>query len=201
MILLIDNYDSFTYNLVQYFKQIEENVVVYRNDQITVPEIEQMDPDLIVLSPGPGHPAETGVCRDVLHRFHKRTPILGICLGHQLIVEYFGGSVAKGERPMHGKVTPIMHDGRTVFEQLPDFIQVTRYHSLQTPERHLPDSIEVSAKSEDGVVMAVRHQLWPVEGIQFHPESILTEHGFEMLRNAYRKALEVRPSQAKVVLT
>ncbi|MGI8313571.1 anthranilate synthase component II [Halobacillus mangrovi] len=200
MILIIDNYDSFTYNLVQYFKQLDNHVVVYRHDKVTVARIEEADPDLIVLSPGPGHPEESGVCKEVVDVFHQKTPILGICLGHQLIVDYFGGKVAKGHRPMHGKVSAVTHDGRTVFEGMETPLNVTRYHSLITPAENLPLSLEVSARTTDGVVMAIRHKELPIEGLQFHPESILTESGFEMLENVYRNALAIRNRQLSGVL-
>jgi anthranilate synthase/aminodeoxychorismate synthase-like glutamine amidotransferase len=200
MILIIDNYDSFTYNLVQYFRQLDRSVVVYRNDEVTVEEIEKEDPDLIVLSPGPGNTDETGVSKEVLKTFHHHYPMLGICLGHQLIVDFFGGRVAKGQKPMHGKVSSITHDGRTVFEGIPSPMNVTRYHSLITPENTIPSSLEVSAYTEDGVVMAIRHKGYPIEGIQFHPESILTDHGFEMLDNAYRRAVAFRNQERDGVL-
>ncbi len=189
MILILDNYDSFTYNLVQYFKQIDKDVKVYRNDQTSIECIKKLNPDFIVLSPGPGSPTETGVCRDVLEHFHKTIPILGICLGHQLIVDFFGGTVREGARPMHGKVTRINHDGNSVFRDIPENVQVTRYHSLHTPAKELPNTLEVSAVSEDGVVMAVRHRTLPIEGIQFHPESIMTDYGYQMLVNAYHSAV------------
>ena len=189
MILILDNYDSFTYNLVQYFKQIDKDVKVYRNDQTSIECIKRLNPDFIVLSPGPGSPHRAGVCRDVLEHFHRPKPILGICLGHQLIVDFFGGTVREGARPMHGKVTKINHDGKTVFRNIPEDVQVTRYHSLHTPPKELPNMIEVSAVSEDGVVMAVRHRTLPIEGIQFHPESIMTDYGYQMLVNAYHSAV------------
>lgn len=201
MILIIDNYDSFTYNLVQYFKQITDDVVVCRNDEWTLEKVRQSDPDLIVLSPGPGSPQETGISRDVLEHFHGTTPILGICLGHQLIVDFFGGEVTKGDRPMHGKVSTIIHDRKTVFMNLPEKLRVTRYHSLQTPIESLPNDLEVSAVTDDGVVMAIRHNRYPIEGIQYHPESILTEYGFDMLNNAYKRALTYRNRSLDVVLT
>ncbi|MBH0230411.1 anthranilate synthase component II [Halobacillus yeomjeoni] len=200
MIWIIDNYDSFTYNLVQYFKQIEDDVVVCQNDRTTIQEIETNHPDLIVLSPGPGNPQETGISREVINHFKGTIPILGICLGHQLIVDYFGGEVTKGERPMHGKVTPILHDGKTIFKDLPEKVGVTRYHSLQTPWKTLPEDLEVSARTEDGVVMAVRHVDLPIEGIQYHPESIMTDYGFEMLKNAYENALTYKTIQHHEVL-
>ncbi|MBA2175068.1 aminodeoxychorismate/anthranilate synthase component II [Halobacillus locisalis] len=188
MIVIIDNYDSFTYNLFQYFQQMTGDVRVYRNDQVTTSELFEIGATLLVLSPGPGHPGETGVSADVLREFSGKVPILGICLGHQLIVDFFGGSVIKGLQPMQGKVTRVTHDGQTIFENLPSSLQVTRYHSLVTPADQLPPSLEVSATSEDGVVMAVRHRHLPVEGIQFHPESIMTEYGYDMLYSAYQRA-------------
>lgn len=199
MIIIIDNYDSFTYNLVQYFKQMDKSVLVYRNDQVTVKEIYQNKPNLIVLSPGPGSPEEGGVCRKILREFSQTIPILGVCLGHQLIVDYFGGKVEKGAKPMQGKVTQMSHDGRTVFEATPSPLRVTRYHSLHTPSHLLPTSLEVSAVSEDGVVMAVRHRSLPIEGIQFHPESIMTEYGFEMLENVLKSAIAYRSKKAGMV--
>lgn len=189
MIVIIDNYDSFTYNLVQYFKQMDEEVVVFRNDEVTLAELMVKSPDLIVLSPGPGKPEESGICKKVLQHFYTSIPILGVCLGHQLIVEYFGGSIQEGKQPMHGKVTMITHDGRCIFRGVPNPVQVTRYHSFQTPFEDIPICLEISAMSEDSVVMGVRHHSYPVEGIQFHPESILTECGFQMTENAYRRAL------------
>ncbi|WP_079477752.1 anthranilate synthase component II [Halobacillus salinus] len=197
MILIIDNYDSFTYNLFQYFKQMTSEVLVVRNDQLTMEEIEDWKPALIVLSPGPGNPGETGVSVEVLRVFSGRIPILGICLGHQLIVEFFGGEVVKGKQPMQGKVTTISHDGKTLFHGLPAPLKVTRYHSLVTPEAPLPSCLEVSARSQDNVVMSVRHRMLPIEGIQFHPESIMTEYGFDMLKQAYEQALHYRKEKVR----
>lgn len=189
MIIIIDNYDSFTYNLFQYFQQMTNEVYVCRNDQVTIRQIKEWKPSLIVISPGPGHPGETGVSQEVLKSFSGTIPILGICLGHQLIVDFFGGEVEKGVKPVQGKVTTITHDKKTLFKGLPESLRVTRYHSLVTPETSMPDCLEVSARSQDGVVMAVRHRVLPIEGIQFHPESIMTECGFEMLQQAYQEAL------------
>ncbi|UOQ95272.1 aminodeoxychorismate/anthranilate synthase component II [Halobacillus shinanisalinarum] len=200
MIVMIDNYDSFTYNLFQYFKQLDEDVTVFRNDQVTIAEIEGLDAELIVISPGPGHPADTGICREVLSHFFRTTPILGICLGHQMIVEFFGGKIEKGVRPVHGKVSAVTHDGKSVFHKLPCSLKVTRYHSLQTPAEELPLMLEISSMTEDSVVMGVRHHIYPVEGIQFHPESILTECGFQMLENAYKQALAFREKREKGVM-
>ncbi|RWZ58799.1 aminodeoxychorismate/anthranilate synthase component II [Halobacillus fulvus] len=199
MIVIIDNYDSFTYNLVQYFKQMTEEVLVFRNDRISVEQMEEIDPHMIVLSPGPGHPSEVQICREIMQAFGEQTPILGICLGHQVIVDFYDGKVTKGDRPMQGKVTPITHDGKTVFENIPSAIEVTRYHSLQTPAESIPHCLVISAMSDDGVVMAVRHQYLPVEGIQFHPESIRTEYGYEMLENAYRRACDFKLKKAEMV--
>jgi anthranilate synthase/aminodeoxychorismate synthase-like glutamine amidotransferase len=190
MIVIIDNYDSFTYNLVQYFKQMDKEVVVKRNDDWEMREIHDLEPDLIVISPGPGRPEESGVCEEVLRVFGGNIPILGICLGHQLIVTHFGGRIEKGFRPMHGKVSRVMHDGRRLFHQLPGLLKVTRYHSLEADNLTIPAELEVTAISDDGVIMGVRHKSKMMEGIQFHPESILTEYGFEMLENYYRQAVQ-----------
>lgn len=183
MIVMIDNYDSFTYNLYQYMKQIDSDVLVFRNDEITIPDMETISPDMILLSPGPGNPKESGISNEVLSHFYKKIPILGVCLGHQMIIEVFGGKVIKGEQPMHGKVTPIVHDGKTVFSKVPSPTQVTRYHSLVADPKCIPNCLEVSAWADDGTIMAVRHKDYIVEGIQFHPESIMTEAGFQMLEN------------------
>ncbi|WP_101842220.1 aminodeoxychorismate/anthranilate synthase component II [Halobacillus sp. Marseille-P3879] len=197
MIVIIDNYDSFTYNLVQYFKQMEERVVVYRNDEITLAQLILQKPTLLVLSPGPGHPGETGICKKALQHFAGSVPVLGVCLGHQLIVEHFGGRTIEGEQPVHGKVTRITHDGRSVFQDLPTPIKVTRYHSLLASLEEMPICLEISAMSEDSVVMAVRHNKFPVEGIQFHPEAILTEYGYEMLENVYTNAVRFMKQKKK----
>lgn len=188
MIVIIDNYDSFTYNLVQYYKQIESDVRVFRNDEITVQQIEQFQPHLIVLSPGPGTPKETGICRNILEAFHQQIPILGVCLGFQLIVEFYGGSIIKGTEPMHGKVTEIEHDQLGVFTSIPSPASVTRYHSLIADSNAVPLVLKVSSLDGRGTIMGVRHQTYPVEGVQFHPESILTENGFQMIQNSYEQA-------------
>ncbi|MFC7319539.1 anthranilate synthase component II [Halobacillus campisalis] len=199
MIVIIDNYDSFTYNLVQYFKQMDNQVMVYRNDDLTLATLRSCDPDMIVLSPGPGNTNETGICREVLGFLYKTVPILGVCLGHQLIVDYFGGQIVEGKKPMHGKVSKMIHDGRSVFEHIPNPVQVTRYHSLEASIEQMPICLEISAMSHDSSVMAVRHNAYPVEGIQFHPESILTEWGFEMLENFYSKAKKFSNDRRKEV--
>lgn len=183
MIVMIDNYDSFTYNLYQYITEIAGEVLVYRHDQVTVPDIEKLSPEAIVLSPGPGSPVESGICKDVLQHFYRTTPVIGICLGHQIIVETFGGQVEKGKKPMHGKVTSIKHDGMGIFQQIPSPTCVTRYHSLVASV--VPDCLEVSAVAEDGAIMGVRHKEYQIEGIQFHPEAILTEQGYKMLENFF----------------
>ncbi|QAS53141.1 anthranilate synthase component II [Halobacillus litoralis] len=199
MIVIIDNYDSFTYNLFQYFKQMDTEVMVKRNDEVTSAQIQSMNPDLIVLSPGPGDPSESGVSEEILQKFGKCTPVLGICLGHQLIVKHFGGEIEKGVRPMHGKVTSMTHDDQAIFCHLPRQVNVTRYHSLQVNPASMPEELEVTAVSEDGVIMGVRHRHYPIEGIQFHPESILTDYGFEMLCNMLKQAIRFRESQKEGV--
>ncbi|KGX91325.1 anthranilate synthase subunit II [Pontibacillus halophilus JSM 076056 = DSM 19796] len=188
MIVMIDNYDSFTYNLYQYLSllNVDECVRVVRNDEITVQELEELRPSAIILSPGPGRPSQSGICQAALEHFKGTVPILGICLGHQLIIETFGGQVHKGKRPMHGKVTNILHDGETVFQDIPTPTKVTRYHSLVGNVSTLPDCLMVTARDEEGVIMGIRHHHDAIEGIQFHPESILTEHGLQMLQNFFQ---------------
>jgi anthranilate synthase/aminodeoxychorismate synthase-like glutamine amidotransferase len=183
MLLVIDNYDSFTYNLVQYLGELGAELEVYRNDAITVDEIERFAPAGIVVSPGPGAPAEAGVSMPVIRRCAERIPILGVCLGHQAIGEVFGGVVERGPVPVHGKTALIHHDGRGVFAGLPSPFEATRYHSLVVRRAGLPACLEVSAESEDGLIMGLRHRTLPVEGVQFHPESILTASGKALLGN------------------
>ena len=188
MLLMIDNYDSFTYNLVQYFGELGEAVEVVRNDALTVDQIAAMQPDRIVISPGPCTPNEAGVSLELLARLSGRVPILGVCLGHQSIGQAFGGKVVRAREIMHGKTSPIRHRGRGVFAGLPDPFEATRYHSLVVEKDSLPDCLEVTAwtEREDGSIdeiMGLRHRTLPVEGVQFHPESILTQHGHDMLRN------------------
>jgi anthranilate synthase component 2 len=183
MLLMIDNYDSFTYNLVQYFGELGEHVEVVRNDQITLSQIEQMAPARICISPGPCSPAEAGISIDVLRHFAGRLPMLGVCLGHQAIGAAFGGTVVRARRLMHGKTDQIAHDGRGVFARLPQSYTVTRYHSLAILREDLPDCLEVTASTPDGEIMGVRHRQHLIEGVQFHPESILTEHGHALLKN------------------
>ena len=183
MILMIDNYDSFTYNLVQYLGQLGEEVAVHRNDAITLDEIEAMNPEAIFLSPGPCSPEQAGITVDVVRRFHRRIPLMGVCLGHQAIGHAFGGRVVRADRIMHGKTSPILNDGRTIFQGLPSPFPAGRYHSLIVERESLPDCLEVSAETEEGEIMGLRHRTLPVEGIQFHPESILTPGGKRIIRN------------------
>jgi anthranilate synthase/aminodeoxychorismate synthase-like glutamine amidotransferase len=183
VILMIDNYDSFTYNLVQYLGVLGSEVEVHRNDKITLDEIESMKPERIVISPGPGTPQSAGITISMIERFHPKVPILGVCLGHQAIGAAFGGRVLHAARIMHGKTSEISHDSKGVFSDLPDPITATRYHSLAVERESLPSCLEVSAEAEDGEIMGLRHRQYPVEGIQFHPESILTKEGMNILRN------------------
>jgi anthranilate synthase/aminodeoxychorismate synthase-like glutamine amidotransferase len=183
MIVVIDNYDSFTYNLVQYLGELGETPQVYRNDAITVDEIAALAPEAIVISPGPCTPAEAGVCTPGIAALVGRLPILGVCLGHQCIGAALGAPVVRGRAPVHGKTSLIHHDGRTIFQGVPSPLVGTRYHSLVIDEAGLPECLEVSARTEDGVIMGVRHRAALVEGVQFHPESVLTEHGHAILKN------------------
>ena len=183
MLLLIDNYDSFTYNLYQYLGELGASVEVVRNDQITLDDIAEMAPERIVISPGPGAPSEAGISKDVIRRFAGKTPIFGVCLGHQCIGEVFGGIVEGAGEILHGKVSQVTHDGRGVFADIASPIEATRYHSLAIRPDSIPDVLEVSARSESGVIMGVRHRTLRVEGVQFHPESILTPDGHAILRN------------------
>jgi anthranilate synthase/aminodeoxychorismate synthase-like glutamine amidotransferase len=183
MILVLDNYDSFTYNLVQYLGELGATMRVARNDKITLEEIERLKPERIVISPGPGYPDGAGVSLGIIRRFHQGTPILGVCLGHQAIGQAFGGTVTRAGKQMHGKTSCIHHDGHGVFANLPQDFEATRYHSLVVLDKGLPPDLEVSARAEDGEIMGLRHRRFPVEGVQFHPESILTVEGKALLRN------------------
>ena len=183
MILMIDNYDSFTYNLVQYLGELGADVRVYRNDQITVAEIEAMAPEKIVISPGPCTPTEAGISCDVIREFAGGVPLLGVCLGHQCIGEVFGGEIVRAPALFHGKTSMIYHDGKTIFRGLTRPFEATRYHSLVIRRETFPDCLEVSAETDDGVIMGVRHREHLVEGVQFHPESILTREGKQLLAN------------------
>mgnify|MGYP001045161807 CR=1 FL=1 len=187
MILVIDNYDSFTYNLVQYLGELGEEVKVYRNDEIDIAGIEALAPDHILISPGPCTPNEAGISLDVISHFKGVVPIFGVCLGHQAIGQAFGGNVIRAERLMHGKTSEIQHTGGSVFEGLPVPFTATRYHSLIVEKETLPDELEITAWTEEGEIMGLRHKQYPVEGVQFHPESIITDHGHQMLRNFLKR--------------
>ena len=184
MLLVIDNYDSFTYNLVQYLGELGADMKVLRNDEITVDKIESdLRPERILISPGPGTPDSAGITLETIERFAGKLPILGVCLGHQAIGQHFGGKVSRAPEPVHGKPVAIIHDGKSIFEGLPEKFNAGRYHSLIVERDGIPECLEISAESPDGLVMALRHRELPIEGVQFHPESILTEHGKQMLAN------------------
>ena len=183
MLLVIDNYDSFTFNLVQYLGELGADLEVHRNDQITVKEIEKMGPERIVLSPGPCTPKEAGICVPLVKKLAGKFPILGVCLGHQSIAEAFGARVIRAPYLMHGKTSQIHHDRKTLFKGLPQDFTATRYHSLMVERDSLPESLDVSASTADGLIMGLRHKKHPIEGVQFHPESILTDTGKNLLRN------------------
>ncbi|MCA1066549.1 aminodeoxychorismate/anthranilate synthase component II [Rossellomorea sp. AcN35-11] len=191
MILMIDNYDSFTYNLVQFLGELGEELLVKRNDEITVDEIEALSPDYLMISPGPCSPNEAGVSMEAIRTFAGKIPIFGVCLGHQSIAQVFGGDVIRAERLMHGKVSPMLHDGKTIFEGMPNPFDATRYHSLIVKRETLPGCFDISAETKEGEIMAIRHKHLPIEGVQFHPESIMTEQGKQLLLNflvTYKKA-------------
>ncbi|AOT72594.1 anthranilate synthase component II [Geosporobacter ferrireducens] len=183
MILMIDNYDSFTYNLKQYLSCLQEEVLVYRNNHIDLEEIKKINPNMIVLSPGPCTPNEAGICIDVVKSFKGKIPILGICLGHQTIGQVFGGKIVKALEPVHGKVHPISHNNQGVFKGLKNPLKVTRYHSLVIERESLPVCFEITAETGEGEIMGIRHKEYMIEGVQFHPEAILTEMGMELLDN------------------
>ena len=183
MILMLDNYDSFTYNLVQYLGELGAEVSVFRNDRISVQEVEALRPSHIVISPGPCTPNEAGITLELIARLAGRVPLLGVCLGHQAIGQAFGGKVVRARKVMHGKVSRIGHDGTGIFEKIPNQFVATRYHSLVVERASLPGCLEVTAQAEDGEIMGLRHRSLPVQGVQFHPEALLTEHGHKMLQN------------------
>jgi len=183
MLLVIDNYDSFTFNLVQYLRMLGEEVAVKRNDEIGVKDIEEMRPGKLVLSPGPCTPAEAGICIEAIRYFSGRIPILGVCLGHQAIGAAFGGKIVRAARLMHGKTSPIIHDRKAIYRGLPSPFEAGRYHSLLIEEATMPACLEISARTPEGEIMGVRHKQYEVEGIQFHPESVLTPYGMDLLRN------------------
>jgi anthranilate synthase/aminodeoxychorismate synthase-like glutamine amidotransferase len=183
MILMLDNYDSFTYNLVQYLGELAARVEVFRNDEISIEKIEEMRPSHIVISPGPCTPNEAGISLSLIERFAGKVPILGVCLGHQAIGQAFGGKVVRAQQVMHGKTSRIRHDENGLFEKVPNDFVATRYHSLAVERGSLPACLAITAESEDGEIMGLRHRSLPVEGVQFHPEAMLTEHGHRMLQN------------------
>ncbi|MEH7550577.1 aminodeoxychorismate/anthranilate synthase component II [Bacillus altitudinis] len=190
MILMIDNYDSFTYNLVQYLGELGEELIVKRNDQVTIQEIEELKPDFLMISPGPCSPDEAGISMEAIKHFAEKIPIFGVCLGHQSIAQVFGGDVIRAERLMHGKTSEIEHDGKGVFTGLQNPLVATRYHSLIVKDETLPECFVRTARTKEGELMAIRHKELPIESVQFHPESIMTSFGKEMLRNfieTYRK--------------
>jgi len=183
MILVLDNYDSFTYNLVQYFGELGAELVVRRNDRTTIDEVEELHPEKICISPGPGTPDEAGISNDLIRHFGPRIPVLGVCLGHQCIGQVYGGEVVRAERIMHGKTSPILHEGDGVFRGLPIPFEATRYHSLIVRRETLPEELEVVAETSDREIMGLRHRQHPVHGVQFHPESIMTGEGKRLLAN------------------
>ena len=183
MLLIIDNYDSFTYNLVQYFAVLGCDVVVKRNDEITIPEIEALDPERICISPGPGRPEDAGISNELIRQLGPKKPILGVCLGHQCIGAVFGGDVVPASRLMHGKTSPVRHHGIGVFANLPDPFEATRYHSLIVRRETLPACLEITAETSEGEVMGLQHREFPIHGVQFHPESVLTADGMTLLKN------------------
>lgn len=183
MLLVIDNYDSFTYNLVQYFGELGADPQVKRNDAITPGEVEKMKPQKIVISPGPGRPEEAGISKELIRKFGGKVPILGVCLGHQCMGEVYGGKVVRAGRLMHGKTSPIQHDGKGVFQGLPNPFEATRYHSLIVEKNSVPSCLEVCAETAEGEIMGLRHREYPVHGVQFHPESILSKEGKDLLAN------------------
>lgn len=202
MLLMLDNYDSFTYNIVQYFGELGETVIVKRNDEISLDEIEQLQPAYLVISPGPCAPAQAGISLEAIRRFAGQIPILGVCLGHQAIGEAFGGRVVRARQVMHGRLSPVFHHDQGVFRALPQPVTVTRYHSLVVEQASLPDSLEITAwttvdhQAGDTVdeIMGLRHKTLPVEGVQFHPESILSEAGHQLLKNFLDEWRDFRPS-------
>ena len=188
MILMIDNYDSFVYNLVQYLGQLNEEVIIKRNDEISIEEIENLNPEMILLSPGPCSPNESGICIDIVNHFKGKKPIFGICLGHQTIGHVFGANIIKAIRPVHGKVNSIRHNNTGVFENLNNPLNVTRYHSLIIDNNNLPKDLEITAVTDENEIMGIRHKKYLIEGVQFHPEAILSEQGHDILRNFLKQA-------------
>jgi anthranilate synthase component II len=182
-LVLIDNYDSFTFNLVHYFEELDAKISVYQNDKINIDQIQALKPDAIIISPGPGSPKDSGISLEAIKNFAGIIPILGVCLGHQSIAEVFGGEIIRAPYPMHGKIDNINHNNSSVFKDLPQSFKITRYHSLMIDPLSLPDDIEITATTNDNIIMAIRHKKYNIHGVQFHPESITTEHGHKMLQN------------------
>lgn len=183
MLLMIDNYDSFVYNLVRYFRELDEDIEVYRNDKITIEEIEEKHYEGIIISPGPKNPKEAGLSLEIINKFKGKVPILGICLGHQCIGESFNAKITKGEYPVHGKVSEVIHNNEGIFKDLKNPLNVTRYHSLIVSEIDFPEELVITAETSDGVIMGIRHKEYPIYGVQFHPEAELTEEGHKLLKN------------------
>ena len=183
MLLMIDNYDSFVYNLVRYFEELDEEIIVYRNDKITIEEIKKLDISGIVISPGPKNPKKAGISLEILEEFKGVMPILGICLGHQCIGHYFKGNIIKGEKPIHGKISYIKHNGEGLFKNIQTPLRVTRYHSLVIDRESIPPCLEITSETEDKVIMGVKHKEYPIYGVQFHPEAEMTEEGHDILHN------------------
>ena len=194
MILMIDNYDSFTYNLVHYLNMLNERVVVYRNDKISLDEINELNPSMIVISPGPKTPDKAGISLKIIENFKEKYPIFGVCLGHQTIAQSFGAKVIKAREPVHGKVFPIKHFSKGVFKGLKNPLNVTRYHSLVVSKENFPEELEITAETFDGEIMAIKHKVYPIESVQFHPEAVLTERGLDILKNflEYARAFKRR---------
>ena len=183
MILMIDNYDSFVYNLVRYFEELGEEIIIYRNDKITIKDIESMNIDGIVISPGPKSPNEAGLSLDIIDKFKDRLPILGLCLGHQCIGHYFNAVVKKGNEPVHGKIFNITHNNKGIFKNVKNPLRVTRYHSLIVDKENFPDSLEIISETDDNIIMGIKHKEYPIYGVQFHPEAEMTEEGHKILNN------------------
>ncbi len=183
MILMIDNYDSFTYNLVHYLAELGEEVIVHRNDKIELEDIDRLDPEMLVVSPGPCTPKEAGISVDAIKEFAGRMPILGVCLGHQSVAHAYGAEIVRADRLLHGKTSKIHHDGKTIYKNIPDPFEATRYHSLIVNKKSLPDVFKITAWTDEGEIMGIRHKEHLIEGVQFHPESILTKHGKDLLKN------------------
>lgn len=192
MFLMIDNYDSFTYNLVRYLENLREYTQIYRNDKITIDDIINIKPQGIIISPGPKRPEDSGICVEIIKKFSGKIPILGICLGHQTIAYAFGGKTIKGKKPMHGKISEVYHNGKGVFKNVKNPVKVTRYHSLVVSKENLPACLNITAETRDGVIMGIRHKEFLVEGVQFHPEAELTEDGYKMLGNFLQEAKNYR---------